>query len=76
MWQRLVRRVAAVSVIIVGAFGTVPAIPGILLIVLGLLLLFCFYEASEDWEMTAVHRCYGWFKRLFIRKPPATGHMK
>jgi hypothetical protein len=46
--------------VVLGAFGLiVPIIPGILLLVLGFRLLFCFHQSSEDWASGVVHRWYG-----------------
>ena len=74
-WRRLSRPLAAGGLIALGAFGlSVPVVPAILLLAFGLLLLFCFHEASEDWEMPAVRRCCSWLRRIFIRNPPPTSH--
>jgi uncharacterized protein YqgC (DUF456 family) len=66
LWQRLSLPVFGALMVIVGMFGLiVPIIPGILLLVVGFPMLFCFHETSENWARNVMHRCWVRMKRLF-----------
>lgn len=71
MWQRLFLPVFGAGLIIVGGLGLiVPIIPGILLFTLGFPLLFAFHQASEDWAVGVLHKCYVRLKRIVARTVP------
>jgi uncharacterized membrane protein YbaN (DUF454 family) len=69
LWQRLLLPIVGALMIMVGAFGLfVPIIPGILLLVVGFPLLFCFHETSEDWARDVMQRCCVRITRFFMPK--------
>lgn len=68
MWQRLSLPVLGAGMIIVGGVGViVPIIPGIVLFALGFPLLFAFHQASEEWAVGVLHKCYARLKGIFAR---------
>ena len=74
MWQRLSLPVLGAAMIVTGGLGLiVPIIPGILLFALGFPLLFAFHQASEDWAIVVMHKCYAGLKRIVARAVPSFG---